>query len=342
MRAFAITGPSQGEVRHIPMPEPGPGEVVVRVAYTGICGTDYHIWKGDFVYTRFPLTNGHEFSGFVDRLGPGVSGWREGDRVAVDPTLVCMACDQCQKRQTNHCRSWGAIGDTTPGAMAEFVVAPARNLYRVEDHERLDLAAFTEPLACVVWGMERLRTVLPGSRAVIFGAGPIGSMWTHMLATSPAAEVAVVDVADEKLVVARTYGATSTFVAGPDLAEQLRERTGGFGFDILVDCTGVASVIEGMFAHAAPVARFLYFGVAAPSARISISPFDVYHRDWEIIGSMAINTTFQRARDHLAAGRIDVAPLLSQVGTLEDIVGILSRPKTVTELKTLIAPNGTA
>ncbi len=88
------------------------------------------------------------------------------------------------------------------------------------------------------------------------------------------------------------------------------------------------------------VGAILYFGVASPSARISISPFDVYHQDWEIIGSMAINTTFQRARDHLAAGRIDMAPLLSQVGSLEDIAGILSRPKTATELKTLIAPNG--
>jgi threonine dehydrogenase-like Zn-dependent dehydrogenase len=340
MRAFAITAPSQGEVRHVPMPEPGPGEVVVKVAYTGICGTDYHIWEGDFLYTRFPLTNGHEFSGFVSQVGPGVTTWKEGDRVAVDPTLTCMACEQCQKRHTNQCASWGAIGDTTPGAMAEYVLAPARNLYRVEDHERLDHAAFTEPLACVVWGMERLRGVVPGARAVVFGAGPIGSMWTHMLAHSPTSEVAVVDVAEEKLAAVRTYGATSTFVSGPDLAAQLQEQTRGRGFDILVDCTGVASVIEGMFQHAAPVARFLLFGVASPKARIAISPFDVYHRDWEIIGSMAINTTFQQARDHLAAGRIDVAPLLSRVGSLDELAGILSRPKRPTELKTLIAPSG--
>jgi threonine dehydrogenase-like Zn-dependent dehydrogenase len=251
-----------------------------------------------------------------------------------------MSCYRCQKRQTNHCESWGAIGDTTPGAMAEQVLAPARNLYRVEDHERLDLAAFTEPLACVCWGMERLRGVLPGSRAVIFGAGPIGSMLSHMLASSPTSEVTVVDVMDEKLAAVRRYGATSTFVSGPDLAAQLKEQTHGRGYDILVDCTGVAPVIEGMFAHAAPVARFLYFGVASPSARISISPFDVYHQDWEIIGSMAINTTFQQARDYLAAGRIDVAPLLSRVGSLDEIAAILSRPKTPTELKTLIAPNG--
>jgi 2-desacetyl-2-hydroxyethyl bacteriochlorophyllide A dehydrogenase len=339
MRAFAITSPLHGEVREVPMPEPAPGEVLVKVGYVGICGTDYHIWKGDFLETAYPLTNGHEFSGVISAVGSRVSGWSEGDRVTVDPTIICGECYYCQRRQSNHCERWGAIGDTTAGALAEYVRVPTRNLFRVEAHERLDHAAFTEPLACVVWGVERLR-VIPGSSVLIFGAGPIGQMLTRMLAISCTSDITVVDVMAEKLDVARTVGATATFVSGPQLREQLLDRTHGRGYDVVLDCTGVTSVIQGMFTYAGPNAKIMFFGVASPAAEVTIKPFQVYHQDWEILGSMAINLTFQQARDLLAAGRIDVSPLLTTVASLDDVAGILGRPKTPAELKTLIAPNG--
>ena len=337
MRAFTITAPNQGEVREIPMPVPGPGEAVLKVAYCGICGTDYHIYQGDFL-SPYPLVNGHEFSGVISALGERVDGWQEGDRVAVDPTLYCGHCYHCLRRQANHCDHWGAIGDTTTGAFAEYVRVPIRNLFRVEDHETLEEAAFTEPLACVIWGVERLR-VVPGNRVLLFGAGPIGDLLTQMLDMSCTADVTVVDLMDEKLRVVRELGATATFINGPDLKAQLMDRTRGRGYDIVLDCTGVATVIEGMFEYAAPNAKIMFFGVASPKARISISPFDVYHQDWEILGSMAINYTFQQARDLLAAGRIKVKPLLTHVAGLEEVADILGRPKTATELKTLVQPN---
>lgn len=336
MRAFTIIGSGVGEVQERPMPSPGPGEAIVQVAYTGICGTDYHIYQGDFI-SKFPLINGHEFSGVVSAVGPGVDAWHEGDRVAVDPTLYCGHCYHCLRRQSNHCDFWGAIGDTRDGALAEYVAVPARNLYRIEDHESLEEAAFTEPLACVVWGIERLR-VVPGSHVLIFGAGPIGALLTAMLRISCTADVVVVDVMDEKLTIVRELGASATFVSGPDLETQLRDRRGGRGYDVVIDCTGVPAVIQGLFRYAGPNAKIMFFGVASPKAEISIRPFDVYHEDWEILGSMAINYTFQQARDLLAAGRIDVTPLITRVAGLDEVAGILGRPKTSTELKTLVRP----
>lgn len=337
MRAFTITAPNQGEVRNVAMPEPGQGEAVVKVAYTGICGTDYHIFEGDFL-SSYPLINGHEFSGIVTAIGSGVTDWAIGARVAVDPTLYCGHCYHCLRRQANHCDYWGAIGDTRDGSLAEYVAVPARNLYHVEDHETLEEAAFTEPLACVVWGVERLR-VVPGNHVLIFGAGPIGGLLTAMLQRSCTADVVVVDVMEEKLEVMRRLGATATFVSGPDLQTQLMDRTHGRGYDVVLDCTGIAPVIEGTFTYAGPNARIMFFGVASPKAEIRIKPFDVYHQDWEILGSMAINYTFQQARDLLAAGRIDVKPLITRIAGLDDVADILGRPKTATELKTLVRPN---
>jgi len=337
VRAFAITGPSQGEVREFPMPMPGSAEAVVKVAYNGICGTDYHIYRGDFLSAPYPLVNGHEFSGIVASVGVGVTDWREGDRVAVDPTTHCGKCYHCLRRMANQCVTWGAIGDTSNGALAEYVLVPARNLYRVEDHETLEEAAFTEPLACVAWGVERLR-VLPGSHVLIFGAGPVGALLTAMLHISCSADIVVVDVMEEKLNVVRQFGASAVFVSSPDLEAQLLERANGHRYDIVVDCTGAPPVIQGMFRYAGPAAKIMFFGVASPGAEISIKPFDVYHNDWEILGSMAINYTFQRARDLLAAGRIDVRPLITRTADLDDVADILGRPKTATELKTLIRP----
>jgi len=165
-------------------------------------------------------------------------------------------------------------------------------------------------------------------------------MLTRMLSISCTADLAVVDTMSEKLDVARTMGAQATFVSGPDLREQLMDRTRGRGYDVVLDCTGVTSVIQGMFAYAGPNAKIMFFGVASPAAEVTVKPFDVYHQDWEILGSMAINNTFQQARDLLAAGRIDVASLLTSVASLDEVAGILGRPKTPSELKTLIAPNG--
>ncbi|HVL54667.1 MAG TPA: alcohol dehydrogenase catalytic domain-containing protein [Vitreimonas sp.] len=338
MRAFTLTGPRTGDVRDMPDPRPGPGEAIIRTAFAGICGTDYRIFEGDFPST-YPFVNGHEFSGVIAALGANAGPWREGDRVTVDPTLSCGVCHHCRRGQANHCDRWGAIGDTRDGALAEFVSVPVPNLYRVEDHETLEEAALTEPLACVVWGIERLR-VRPGDRALVVGAGPVGVLLTQMLSFSPVADVVAVDVSETKLAVARQLGARATFLSGPDLGAHLAERSSGRMFDIVVDCTGSPAVMEGLFAWAAPNARIMFFGVAPRDAAISIRPFDVYHRDWEILGSMAINGTFQQARDLLAAGRLEVKPLLTRVVGLDDVAGILGAPKGDDELKTLVRPGG--
>lgn len=338
MRAFTITGPSAGELVQVPDPVAGPGEVLLAPSHVGICGTDSHIFAGR-LHSSFPLVPGHELSGEVVDLHPSVRGWRVGDRVAVDPTLTCGACYRCRRGQSNHCENWGAIGDTVDGGLADLVSVPARNLYRLSDDEHFADATFTEPLACVMWGVEQIR-VRAGDRALIFGAGPVGCLMAQVLALAGVGELVVADIADEKLAMAREVSGAVTYLAHPVLDLELAGETSGRGFDIVVDCTGSASVIEHLVDYAGPGARILLFGVAAPSSRMQVSPYRIYRNDWHIIGSMAINGTFGRARDLMLSGRLKVRPLMTRRASLEDVAQILASPKPPGELKVMVVPRG--
>ena len=338
MRAFTITGPRAGHVVELPDPIAGPGEVLVAPSHVGICGTDAHIFAGR-LHSNFPLVPGHELSGTVVDLHPSVRGWDVGDRVTVDPTLTCGSCYRCRRGQSNHCEEWGAIGDTVDGGLAELVRVPARNLYRLADDEPFADATFTEPVACVVWGIAQAR-VRAGDRAVVFGAGPVGCLMAQLLSLAGVGELVLVDVAEEKLAIAREVTDAVTRRSHPDLRAELDARTAGRGFDLVVDCTGSADVIARLGHFAGPGARILLFGVAPPEASMVVSPYRIYRNDWQIIGSMAINGTFGRARDLMTSGRLKVRPLVTRTASLADVPDILAAPKPSGELKVMVVPGG--
>jgi 2-desacetyl-2-hydroxyethyl bacteriochlorophyllide A dehydrogenase len=323
-------------VRDAPDPVPGPDEVLIRVAACGICGTDQHIFDGDF-FPTYPLIGGHELAGEVVALGPQSvdTGLRQGDRVAVDPSLPCGACFFCQRGQKNHCLNWNAIGVTRDGGFAEYAVAPTANVYPVGSMS-YEVAAFIEPISCVVYGLKRLRVPM-GANALIYGAGPIGLLMLQLVAHGGASDVAVVDLNEAKLKVAETLGAHHVVTAEDGADDALREIS-PLGFDVVIDCTGVAPVVEHMFTHARNNGKLLFFGVNAPDARIAISPFDVYRKDLEILGSFALRYTFHDAFALLESGTIDVAPLLSDRFPIERFPEALALAASGEAFKVQIQP----
>jgi 2-desacetyl-2-hydroxyethyl bacteriochlorophyllide A dehydrogenase len=296
-------------VREAPDPEPGPNQVLIRVAACGICGTDQHIFDGDF-FPSYPLIGGHELAGQVVVLGPQdvETVVREGDRVAVDPSLFCGSCFFCQRAQGNHCLHWNAIGVTRDGGFAEYVVAPTANVYPV-GHMDYDVAAFIEPISCVVYGVKRLRIAV-GANALIYGAGPIGLLMLQLVRHGGASAVSVVDLKPDKLDLALSLGAHDVVLADSAADAALRDIS-PLGFDVVIDCTGVPAVVEHMFTHVRKNGKLLFFGVNPPDARVAISPYDVYQKDLEIYGSFALRYTFHDALALLQSGAIDVKPLLS-------------------------------
>jgi len=333
VRAAIIERPGTVTVGDRPDPTPTDDGVVVRVGACGICGTDLHIADGEFPPSPYPLVPGHEFAGEIAAVGPRApGGLREGDRVAVDPSLFCGYCEYCRAGRGNLCANWGAIGDTVDGAFAEYVAAPAANCYRLPEHVGFREAALIEPLSCAVHGVRRIG-VSPGERFLLIGAGTMGLLLQQLLQQG-GAEVTVVDRNTERLELAKNLGAAATAAGTGELD--------GRGFDAAADATGAPPAIEAAFGALRRGGRLLVFGVAPDDARISLSPFRIYNDEITVVGSMAVLHSYGAAVDLMAAGRVRTAELLTHALPLDEYPAALGLMRSGSGVKVQVQPDGTA
>ncbi|MFG6117947.1 zinc-dependent alcohol dehydrogenase family protein [Thalassobacillus sp. B23F22_16] len=333
MKALVIEKPYEAAIKDVPYPSPGEGEVTIKVENIGICGTDIHIFKGEFL-SPYPIIPGHEFSGVIHEIGEGVSHFLEGDRVTADPSLFCGACEFCLTNRGNHCENWGALGNTVDGSMAEYVKVPVKNVVKLPDSMSFQEGAFIEPMACVVHGMNRLDLKV-GDRVLLFGAGAMGQQLIQSVKMAGASELVVVDISQEKLDLSRKWGATKV-VHSDNISEALNENDYPHGFDVVIDATGIPKVIEQALSYLGPTGKYLQFGVTPDDAKIEVNPFKLYNKDWTLLGSMAINHTFIPAFHWVKEGRIQIDHLITKEISLEDMVDFLNGPRNPNDLKVQI------
>lgn len=335
MQAVVFTAPGELRITDAPEPVCGPRDVVVRVTAAGICGTDVHIFRNEY-YSSFPIIAGHEFCGVITDVGSEAAGLKSGQRVAVDPNLYCGECHFCRNLEGNQCLNLKAVGVDRAGAFAEYVAVPARSCYLLPAHLSDSQAAFVEPVSCVIHALNRLR-VWPGDRVLIFGAGPMGLLLTQALRRSGASQVVVVEKQVERLKLARQLGAAAALAPGPALDADLRDLA-PYGFQVVVDATGVISVIEQAFTHLRPRGQYLQFGVAPKGAAARLKPYDIFRHDWTIIGSFALSYTFEPAIAWLANNVVDVLPLLSHTTPMAEFVGAFAAFAAGKTLKVHLTP----
>jgi 2-desacetyl-2-hydroxyethyl bacteriochlorophyllide A dehydrogenase len=307
MLAGQITEPGRAAVITAPEPAVGPDDVLIAVHAAGICGTDLHIFKGEYE-ARYPLIPGHEFSGIVAAVGSNVTRFRVGDRVTADPNIPCNRCPACQRNMPNQCEHLAAIGVTRAGAFAQYVTAPEGNVFPIGSMS-FAAAALVEPLACVVWGLKRVQ-VQPGDSALVFGAGPMGCLVAQALRHAGAAQVVIADPVQYRLGIAQQIGIPNTVLVDGTETVSLR-AVAPSGFDIVTDATGLPAVVEQAFRFVRPRGKLWIFGVVPPGQRASFIPYDVFRHDLTIIGSFAVNRTFYESIALIQSGAVQVEPLIS-------------------------------
>lgn len=296
----AITDePGQMRVRETTTPSPGPGQALVRVEAVGLCGSDFHLFLGDHPYARFPQTQGHEFSGIVKRFGPGYTGpVRVGDRVAVEPVIACGACFACRRGRYNCCRDLKVMGAHVTGALAEQVVVRTTALHPVGDLEA-ETGALVEPISIGLQAVLRATSTHgpygEGDTVVVLGAGPIG-LAAVLAAADRGARVLAADRIAHRLDLARELGADrGVDTTVDDLADVVQEWTGRDGAAVVIDATGVPTLIRTAIDLVAPSGTVVVVGISPHEVSIPVSDFS--RKELNVLGSRNSAGIFDQAVD---------------------------------------------
>lgn len=318
MKAVSLFGVGDLRIIDKDVPEINENEVLIRVGACGICGTDLHFFKGEW-RVKTPIVLGHEFSGIVAKVGSKVDGIRVGDHVVAEPNIPCGKCRYCRMSERSFlCENIQAIGVTIDGAFAEYVKAPAQNVYRIPYEMPLEEAALIEPLACIIRGIDNVGIPV-GSSVSIVGTGPIGLLMIQVVKHYGASKIFAIDIVEDRLKLAHELGATLIINSmQQDLEKAIREATDGLGADVSIECVGSSSTIEAAFRLVRRGGRLLIFGVAPEQDVWHVKPFELYDKEVSIFTSYRSPYTFQRAVELASSGSLRFRSIISHTHTLEE------------------------
>ncbi len=325
MKALLLTAPSQLELVDFPDPKPAADEVVVRIRACGICGSDIHGWDGSTGRRQPPLIMGHEASGEVVATGPKVTAWRAGDRVTFDSTISCGACRFCREGAVNLCENRRVVGVSPTeykqhGAFAEQLAIPDRILYRLPDNLPYDQAAMVEPVSIAVHAVQRTK-IAPNATAVVIGSGMIGLLVIQALRWAGAKQVVAVDLADNRLELARQLGATHTINSGrADAAAEVARLTAGLGADVAFEVVGFTATLNLALAALKRGGACVLVGNLSPKTQ-DFPLQAVVTKELTILGSCASAGEYPLCLDLIASGAINVQPMIEAVVPLADGAG---------------------
>ncbi len=316
MKAAVFRGAGQIEVTDVPTPEPESGEVLIRVAYCGICGSDLEAFHTGMYEPG--LIIGHEFAGTIVEVGPGVTGWQVGDRVVVNDAIPCGECLPCREGRLDACQSLTMIGVTHDGAMAEYTKITVKGLHRLPPSVTLRQGALVEPLAVALHGVRRSR-LKPGDRAVVMGTGPIGLLMLQGALAAGARMVAVTEVDATRAALASQLGATAVLDPARDnVSVALADLTDGLGPDVIYICTGAPGPFRDAVSLVRKGGQIFILGMCVEP--VDMDFMTVALSDLCIEGSLAGRDSFPAAIDWIAQRRVQVDPLVSHEITLDQVV----------------------
>ncbi len=307
MKAAQIQKAGVLEVIQTPTPTPAAGEVLIKVMASGICGTDVHIFQGEYL-GDYPIIPGHEFSGVVEAVGSDVTRFKVGSRVAVEPNIACDNCVNCLNNRQNFCLNWQAVGVTRPGGMAQYTTAPEKAVFDIGELP-FEQGAFVEPLSCVLHGMERLSPKVADHIAIL-GAGPIGLLLMQVARLYGASQITMVDKNAFRAQFAKEMGADACLTDLNDLQKD--------GYDAVIDASGAIALMQRTVSLARPGGKILLFGVPPAGKDLPLDAFQIFRKGLTLLSSYTSVRNSYQAVELLRTERVRVSELISHRLPLEE------------------------
>src|ERR1700683_3065954 len=319
MKALLLSKYKHLEIADLPTPAPTSDEVLIRVAACGICGSDVHGYDGASGRRVPPIVMGHEAAGQIAAVGKNVNGLAEGDRVTFDSTIYCGACPHCLRGNINLCDNRQVLGVSCgdyrrAGAFAEFVVVPARIVYRLPEALSFAEGAMLEAVSVALHAVS-LVPIASGRTSLVVGAAAIGLLLLQALRAAGSSRVLVSDVDSTRLELARELGATAAFAA-PELGQQVFEATTGIGVDTAVEAVGINATVSAAIESVRKGGNVVLVGNVSPEVTLPLQK--VVTRQIRLQGSCASAGEYPRAIELMSQGAIRVKPLISAIAPLED------------------------
>jgi L-idonate 5-dehydrogenase len=323
MNAVVIHAAHDLRIDTVAVPDPGPGEVLVRMERGGICGSDLHYFHdggiGAAIRVREPLVLGHEVAGRIARLGSGVDGLKVGTRVAVNPSRPCNRCRYCLEGRQMHCLDMRFYGSAMrmphiQGAFRQQLVTLASQCHAVPDDVSPEAAAMAEPLAVCLHAVHRAGPVF-GKRVLVTGCGPIGALSVLAARQAGAAEVVITDVTETPFAIARSFGAAATIDVAADPAGLARYEADKGYFDVLLECSGNERALVGAFGALRPQGVIVQVGLGGT---VTLPINTIVAKEFELRGTFRFHEEFAFAVRLISERRIDLSPLISATYPFRD------------------------
>ena len=331
MKSVVLNAINDLSAEEVTRPTVTTGNSLVKILACGICGTDRHIYKGEYPSTK-PVILGHEFGGVIEEVGPG-SKFKVGDLVSVDPNIVCGECVDCKAMRTAFCPSLTALGVNINGGLAEYVLTPDTQIYQVRpDLNPLHLA-FIEPLACSIRGMD-LALLKGGEKVAVLGGGVIGLLVIQLAKLAGASEIVLITRQKFRREVALKIGATK--VIDPKV-ESVSEVLSGM--DVTFECAGAVET----FNQAQKITRrggaIIVLGLTAAGTKVEFNPFDLVVNEHRIQGSYLNPLTQSRAAELVGSGNLNLDVMISRVVDLTGVKAILDAEPAEGDIKYIVVPS---
>ncbi len=306
-----MTSPGVIEFRQVPTPEPGPGQVLIKIMEIGVCGSDIHVYHGEHPFTSYPVTQGHEVSGIVEKLGPGAEGLVPGQKVTIQPQLVCGKCWPCRHGKYNLCEELRVMGFQATGVASEYFAVDAAKVTPLPEEMSLEEGAMIEPLAVAVHAVRRAGDVA-GKDICVLGAGPIGILVAQAAKGMGAGRVMVTDISSLRLEKARECGADFCVnTKEKDFGQALAECFGPDKADVIYDCAGNDITMGQAIQYARKGSTIILVAVFAKTAHVDLAVLNDHELDLNT-SMMYRNEDYVEAIRLAASGRVRLMPLLSK------------------------------